>query len=72
MNAREVMTKIRKAGFKMNVYAHSYFNAFPNAELEYGEDGVRTQILYFFSNAKAMNAEQKAVKEELMKYAQKR
>lgn len=69
MNAREIMEKIRSAEFKMNPYAKSYFNAFPRSEREYGERGLKAQVLYFFSNCKARGEEQQRVKKELMKWA---
>lgn len=69
MNAIEIMKRIRGAGFKMNGYAQSYFNNFPEAEEQYGERGLKSQVLYFFSNQKARTPEQKNVKKELLVWA---
>lgn len=72
MKAQEVENKIRLAGFKANSYAQAYINALYESEALYGEKGVKTQILYIFSNLKASGDTQKQVKAELLKYAKSR
>lgn len=54
----------------MNPVAKVYFDAFPIAEQEYGERGLKLQIVYFFSNVVARTAKQKQLKKELMRWAQ--
>ncbi len=74
-NAEQIQEMILKAGFKMDGYAQSYFNAMKRAESEahlYGsspEEGLKTQVLYFFSNAKARTPEQKEIKKKLLAWA---
>lgn len=70
VTAADIMKRIRLAGFDLkDPYARTYFDAFPRAEAEYGERGVRVQILYFFNNQKARGPEQQRVKKELLKLA---
>jgi len=74
-NAEQIQEMILKAGFKMNPYAKSYFDAMKDAEntaYQFGatpEEGLKTQVLYFFSNAKAQTPEQKQLKKELLAWA---
>lgn len=74
-NAEQIQEIILKAGFKMNGYAKAYFDAMRDAEItahQYGstpEEGLKTQVLYFFSNCKATTPEQKQIKKELLAWA---
>lgn len=73
VTAAAIMNRIMDAGFDLkDPYARTYFDAFPRAEAEYGEKGVRTQILYFFNNQRAKGPEQAKVKKELLKLANDR
>ena len=73
--AEQVQEIIMWADFKMDPYARAYFDAMKRAENEayiYGhtpEEGLKVQVLYFFSNAKARTPEQKRVKKELLAWA---
>lgn len=73
--ATQVQEKILKAGFKMDPYAKSYFDAMVDADVHsalYGatpEEALQTQVLYFFNNCRAMTPEQKRVKKELLEWA---
>ena len=73
--ATQVQETILKAGFKMNPYARSYFDAMVDADVhsaQYGatpEEALKVQVLYFFSNCKAKTPEQKKVKKELLEWA---
>ena len=74
-NAEQIQELIMKAGFKMNPYAKVYFDAMKDAEdtaFLYGETpekALKVQVLYFFSNCKAMTPEQKELKKELLAWA---
>ena len=74
-NAEQIQEMILKAGFKMNVYAKVYFDAMKDAEdTAYvfdssPEEGLKVQVLYFFSNCKARTPEQKEVKKKLLEWA---
>lgn len=74
-NAEQIQEMILKAGFKMNPYAQAYFNAMKEAEdtaHRYGatpEEALKTQVLYFFNNAKARTPEQKETKKKLLRWA---
>jgi len=74
-NAEQIQEMILKAGFKMNVYAQTYFDAMKEAEVTAHmyraspEEALRTQVLYFFSNAKARTPEQKKIKKKLLTWA---
>jgi len=74
-NAEQIQEMILKAGFKMDGYAQTYFNAMSDAEDTahlYGktpEEGLKVQVLYFFSNAKARTPEQKEIKKSLLTWA---
>ena len=73
--ATQVQEKILEAGFRMNSYAKSYFDAMVDADVHsalYGatpEEALKVQVLYFFSNCRAMTPEQKRVKRELLEWA---
>ena len=69
LNASQVQRQVSRAGFKMNGYARVYFDALPESEHLYGERGLKTQVLYFFCNCKAMTPEQKEVKRSLSRWA---
>ena len=74
-SATQVQQKILRAGFRMNPYAKSYFDAMVDADVHsalYGatpEEALKVQVLYFFSNCRAMTPEQKRVKRELLEWA---
>ena len=74
-NAEQIQEMILRAGFKMDPYAETYFNAMKDAESTsylYGktpEEGLKVQVLYFFSNCKARGPEQKEIKKELLAWA---
>lgn len=74
-NAEQIQEMILKAGFKMDGFAQTYFDAMKRAEDEahiWGktpEAGLKAQVLYFFSNCKARTPEQKAVKKKLLTWA---
>lgn len=73
VTAHNIMNIIRDAGFDLSdPYAKVYFEAFPLAEADYGERGVRTQILYLFNNLRCKGPEQQRVKKMLMKIANER
>ena len=75
-SAAQIQEIIRNADFKMNPYAQTYFNAYPEAEDTahlYGatvEKALKMQTAYFFSNQRASTPTQKQVKKSLMKWAQ--
>jgi len=66
-NAQKI---VHEAGFKMNAYAQTYFDAFGQAYAMYGDEGVKTQILYLHSNLRPRGEEQKYAKKLLLKMAQ--
>ncbi len=66
VTADAVLLIIKRAGFKLNEYAAAYAGALHRAEAEYGEEGVRTQILYILSNLRAYGTEQQAAKKRLV------
>ena len=74
-NAEQIQEMILKAGFKMNVYAKVYFDTMKDAETtaylydSSPEEGLKVQVLYFFSNCKARTPEQKEVKKSLLEWA---
>lgn len=68
----EVRDKILEADFKMNPYAKTYFNALERTEQDYGEHGVKTQIIYILTNIRAKKGKQQQIKQELMEYARSR
>jgi hypothetical protein len=69
LTANMVLRIIRDAEFKLDGYAETYVNALPRAEAEYGERGVRVQILYILSNMRASGPKQKEAKKQLQKLA---
>ena len=66
---------ILKAGFKIVGIGETYFNAMKRMENEahlYGstpEEGLKAQVLYFFSNCNARTPEQKEIKKKLLAWA---
>lgn len=74
-NATQIQEIILNADFKMNPYAQTYFNAYPDAEDTahlYGatvEKALKVQTIYFFSNQRAQTPTQKDVKKRLLKWA---
>jgi hypothetical protein len=69
ITARQVHQIITDAGFTLNPYAATYVGALQRAEDEYGEEGVKVQILYICNNLRAKGEAQKEVKKKLMKMA---
>jgi len=69
LKALEVLERIREGNFKLNPYAQTYIKALPDAEREYGEEGVKAQINYIFCNIRAKKGLQQQIKKELLKYA---
>ena len=65
VSATQVRDIILEAGFKLNPYANSYVEALSRAEAVYGEEGVRTQILYILGNIRARGQKQKEAKHRL-------
>lgn len=72
MKWNEVRDRILEGNFKMNAYARTYFDALHQSFIEYGEHGLKTQIIYIFSNIRARKGVQQTIKKELMKYANSR
>ena len=75
-NANQLQEYILRAGFKMNPYARSYYEAIVDAERyahEYGGasplKGLKVQALYFLTNVKAQGEEQKQAKKDLLAWA---
>ncbi len=69
ITAVEVHNIIANAGFVLNPYAKIYVRALSLAEAEYGEEGVKTQILYILNNVTARGETQQAAKKHLLKLA---
>lgn len=68
MSIIEIKEKVVKH-FKVDAYGRVYLDALEQSESEYGEQGIKTQVLYILSNARAVGTEGKLVKKELLKYA---
>jgi hypothetical protein len=71
VTAVQVHNIIANAGFVLNPYAKTYVRALSLAESEYGEEGVKTQILYILNNVTARGEIQKAAKKLLQDMANK-
>ena len=56
----------------MNAYARTYFDSLHTSFIEYGERGLKTQIIYIFTNIRARKGIQQTIKKELMAYAKTR
>lgn len=67
ISADQVIEIIEDAGFDLNPFARAYVGALHEAERLYGEDGVRTQILYILNNVRAKGLKQKEAKKLLLK-----
>ena len=52
-NISELKRQIRE-NFKVDAYGQSYVDSMEQAYSEYGEDGIKSQLLYILSNAKAI------------------
>jgi hypothetical protein len=50
----------------MNARTIAYISALPESYHTYGEDGIRTQVLYIVSNLKATTDKQKQAKKQLL------
>lgn len=69
---REVKARIDEGNFKMNPYALDYYGALERSYNEYGDSGLRTQIVYIFANIRAFKGIQQTIKKELMDYAKEK
>ena len=69
MKGSEVLKKIREGRFELNPHVKRYIKGLLTAELEYGEIGVKTQIIYIFNNLIAKKGLQQQIKGELIQYA---
>jgi len=75
LNAEQIQELIMKAGFKIQGYAKTYFDAMKRAESEahrYGsspEHGLKMQVIYFMTNVRASTPEQKELKKRLLRWA---
>ena len=58
-----------KNHFKLSGAGRVYLDALGRCESEYGEKGVKVQILYILSNARAVGDEGKQAKKRLLAYA---
>lgn len=69
LSAIGIQQMVTDAGFMLDIHAMAYFDAMPLAERDYGQEGLKTQILYLCNNMKARTPEQKLVKKQLQQLA---
>jgi len=65
----QVRSIIREANFKLNPYAIAYIDALEQSLAEYGQDGIKTQILYIVSNLYPRGLKQLKAKKKLLELA---
>jgi hypothetical protein len=53
-----------KMHFKVNPYGQAYVDALEQSYSEYGEQGVKTQLLYILANARAITSVGKELKKQ--------
>lgn len=63
-NIYELM-RFLKENFKINQYGVAYLTEMPTSFAMYGDNGLKTQIYYFFSNAKAITEKAKKYKNNI-------
>ncbi len=69
MLPHDVRERMKEGNFKLNPYAEAYYGALDESYRLYGEHGLKTQIVYLFSNIRAKKGIQQTIKKELMDYA---
>lgn len=63
-NIYELM-RFLKENFRINQYSEAYLKEMPTSFAMYGDDGLKTQIYYFFSNSKAITEKAKKYKNNI-------